>query len=175
MPRKPLAILDIFGLKYFDDESYNKPNPAWAKLPEFEQTLLDRINDDIPPPNSAPAPGGPKGPDFSHYRVAWLFTALKKGTWLKSVAPDGDCDSIDPARLFSSSSPPVYFIHGTADTLVDVKLSQRAFEDLKREGVDTKLVIEKEAPHGFDAGAKPGDHKYGLVVEGFKFLAHYAT
>lgn len=176
MPQKPLATLDIFGLKYFQDASYSTPNPAYSKLPDFEQALLNKIKDEVPPPSAAPAPGGPNGPDFSHHRIAWLFTSLKKGTWLNSVAPHGDYDSIDPAKLFSSSSfPPTYFIHGSADTLVDVKFSQRAFEDLKSVGVDTKLVIEKEAPHGFDAGAKPGDHKYDIVVEGFNFLAEYAT
>lgn len=176
MPQKPLAILDIFGLKYFDDVSYSTPNPAYSRLPDFEQTLLDKIKDEVPPPSSGPAPGGPNGPDFSHHRIAWLFTSLKKGTWLKSVAPDGNYDSIDPAKLLSSSSfPPTYFIHGTADTLVDAKFSERAFEELKSKSVDTKLVIEKEAPHGFDAGAKPGDHKYEIVVEGFKYLADYAT
>lgn len=176
MPQEPLAILDVFGLKYFDDISYSTPNPAWAKLPDFNQTLLDKIKEEVPPPSSAPAPGGPNGPDFTHHRIAWLFTSLKKGTWLKSVAPNGDYDSIDPGKLFSSSSPfpPTYFIHGSADTLVDVKLSERAFEALKKRGVDTELVIEKGAPHGFDAGAKPGDHKYEIVAKGFKFLADYA-
>ncbi|KAL4889468.1 Alpha/Beta hydrolase protein [Aspergillus ambiguus] len=175
MPQKPLAILDIFGLKYFDDESYQAPNPAFLKLPVFDQALVDRIQDDVPAPSTAPPPGGPNGPDFSHHRVAWLFTAFRKGTWLSSVVPDGRYDSVDPARLFSASFPPTYFIHGSADTLVDVKFSQKAFKDLRSKGVSTKLIVEEEAPHGFDAGSKPGDHKYNIVAEGFKFLANHAV
>jgi acetyl esterase/lipase len=89
--------------------------------------------------------------------------------------PDGHYAAIDPAKLLSSSFPPTYILHGTADTLVDVKFSQKLFHELKTKGVDTKLVVEDGAPHGFDAGANPGDHIYDLVKEGFKFLAGYAT
>ncbi|KAF9885313.1 hypothetical protein FE257_013030 [Aspergillus nanangensis] len=173
LPQKPLAILDIFGPKYFNDEFYHTPNPAFSKIPNFEQSLIDRIQDDVPPPSTTPPPAGPNGPDFSNYRVAWLFTSFKKGTWLRSVVPDGGFSSVDPAGLFSSSSPPTSFIHGSADGLVDVRFSRQAFSALEREGVDSKLVIA-DAGHRFDAGAKPGDHQYNLVVEGVRFLASYA-
>ncbi|KAL2795250.1 Alpha/Beta hydrolase protein [Aspergillus keveii] len=174
LPQKPLAILDIFGLKYFNDEFYSKPNPAFLKLPASDQALVDRIYQDVPAPSAGPPPMGPKGPDLNNHRVAWLFAAFKKGTWLSSIVPDGNYSRIDPAVLFGPSFPPTYFLHGTADTLVDVKFSQRAFEDLKSNGVDTKLVIEEGGPHGFDAGSKPGEHKYELVTEGFRFLASHA-
>lgn len=118
---------------------------------------------------------GPNGPDLSNYRVAWLLSSFKKGTWLRSIVPDGNYNGIDPAALFDPSFPPTYFLHGTADTLVGVEFSRRAFEELKRKGVDTKLVVEEGAPHGFDAGAKPGEHKYELVAAGLRFLASHAT
>jgi acetyl esterase/lipase len=118
---------------------------------------------------------GPNGPDLNNHRVAWLLTAFKKGTWLSSIVPDGNYSGIDPATLFGSSFPPTYFLHGAADTLVDVEFSRRAFEELKSNGIDTKLVVEEGAPHGFDAGSKPGERKYELVTAGFKFLASRAT
>ncbi|KAJ5392312.1 hypothetical protein N7509_007802 [Penicillium cosmopolitanum] len=136
LPHKPLAILDIFGLKYFKDDFYSKPNPAFLKIPDLDQAL---------------------------------------GTWLRSIVPDGNYNGIDPAALFDPSFPPTYFLHGTADTLVGVEFSRRAFEELKSKGVDTKLVVEEGAPHGFDAGAKPGEHKYELVAAGLRFLASHAT
>ncbi|KAL1885061.1 hypothetical protein Plec18167_001718 [Paecilomyces lecythidis] len=173
LPQKPLAIIDIFGLKYFDDAFYHNPNPAFAKIPDFEETLLNRVRDDVPAPNAAAPPGGPNGPDFSNYRVAWLFTAFKKGSWLSSIQPDGNYDAIDPSKLFSPSFPPTYFIHGNKDTLVDVRFAKQASEELNNKGVETKLVIE-EAPHGFDMGSKPGEHRYNVVTEGFKFLASHA-
>lgn len=127
----------------------------------------------MPAPSAAAPPGGPNGPDFSNYRVAWLFTAFKKGSWLSSIQPDGNYGAIDPSRLFSSSFPPTYFIHGSMDTLVGVRFAEQAFEELKNKGVETKLVIE-EAPHGFDVGSKPGEHRYNVITEGFKFLASHA-
>ncbi|KAL2836653.1 Alpha/Beta hydrolase protein [Aspergillus pseudodeflectus] len=175
LPQKPLAILDIFGLKYLNDDFYTKPNPAFLKLPDLDQALVDRIYQDLPAPSAGPPPLGPNGPDLNNHRVAWLLTAFKKGTWLSSIVPDGNYSGIDPAALFGSSFPPTYFLHGAADTLVDVEFSRRAFEELKSNGVDTKLVVEEGAPHGFDAGSKPGEHKYELVTAGFKFLAIRAT
>lgn len=59
------------------------------------------------------------------------------------------------------------------DTLVGVRFAQQAFEELKDKGVETKLVIE-DAPHGFDVGSKPGEHRYNVITEGFKFLASHA-
>jgi hypothetical protein len=86
LPQKPLAILDIFGLKYFEDEFYHTPNQALIQmLPEFGAALLEKIRADLPAPCAAPPPDGPGGPDFGNHRVAWVFDALKHGTWLKAL------------------------------------------------------------------------------------------
>jgi hypothetical protein len=77
MPQKLLANLDIYGLKYFDDTSYSTPNPTYSKLPDFDQTFLDKIRDEVSPPSSGPASGGPNKPDLTHHRIVWLFTSLK--------------------------------------------------------------------------------------------------
>lgn len=157
-------------MKYFEDEFYHTPNPALANIPDFDEKFLNQIYGENPPPIGAPPPMGPKGPDFTKHRPAWLFHNMKKGTYLKNVVPDGKYEKVDPAALFSSSFPPTYFIHGGVDTGVLPKFSEQAHAELKEKGVDTKLVIVEGGPHGFDAGAKPGDGKFAIVEEGFKFL-----
>ncbi|KAL3464935.1 Alpha/Beta hydrolase protein [Aspergillus heterothallicus] len=145
LPQKPLAILDIFGLKYFEDEFYHNPNLALVQmLPEFDAAVLDKIHNDFLAPSAAPPPDAPGGPDFGNHRVT-----------------------------IRSSFPPTYFIHGSKDVIVDVKFSRRAHIALEAQEVDTELVME-EANHGFDAGAKPGDKYFELVAEGFEFLARHA-
>ncbi|KAJ4241699.1 hypothetical protein NW757_012039 [Fusarium falciforme] len=169
-PKPPRAILDLFGMKYFQDDFYQTPNPALNKIPAFEKAFLDQIYEDVPPPKASAPPMGPKGPDFSRYRAAWLFDSVKHGTYMKAMVPDGQYDKVDPSAIFSASFPPTYIIHGGADTGVDPKFSQRAHAELKEKGVETELVVVEGAAHGFDHGAKPGDEKFEIVVKGFKFL-----
>ncbi|KAH9231494.1 hypothetical protein K456DRAFT_1786286, partial [Colletotrichum gloeosporioides 23] len=69
MPKPPKAILDLFGLKYMEDESFAEP----AKIPPMDLPDVEfrnKIYEDKPPPTSAPPPFGPKRPDVSTYRAA---------------------------------------------------------------------------------------------------------
>lgn len=102
-----------------------------------------------------------------------MFNLVKEGNLFSTVVADGDYDRVDPATLFAKKGkdfPPTYFIHGTADTLVDSKLSQRAHDELQANGVDTKVVLVEAASHGFDAKAQPGDETFAIVEKGFEFL-----
>ncbi|RHZ66779.1 uncharacterized protein CDV56_109393 [Aspergillus thermomutatus] len=170
LPNPPRAILDLFGMKYFEDPSYH--TPSTTKSPPFDEEFLETIHKDIPPPTSGPPPMGPNGPDFTNYRVAWMFNAIKSGTHLKAVVADGDYARIDPASLFAriKSFPPTYFIHGTADTLVPARFSETAYRDLKSRGVETELVLIEGGGHGLDARVQPGDSIAGVVEKALQFL-----
>ncbi|KAH8656343.1 Alpha/Beta hydrolase protein, partial [Ilyonectria robusta] len=168
-PKPPRAILNLFGMLYFQDESYHSPlKMPPVKIPDAE--FRDQVYKDVPPPTSAPPPFGPKGPDMSTARGAWLFSHMADGTFLKNVQPDGDYNKIDPASLFVSSFPPTFFGHGSADMAVNVKLTEKAHQALQELGVDSKLEIVEGAGHGFDMGKKPGDKAYDTVIEGLQFL-----
>ncbi|KAK7725537.1 hypothetical protein SLS63_008141 [Diaporthe eres] len=154
-PRPPRAILDFFGMKYLQDASFHTPSAAFAKLPPFDKAFLDQR------------------PDFSNPRVAWMFNLVREGKLFSTVVADGNYDRVDPATLFArlgKDFPPTYFIHGTADTLVDWKLSQRAHDELRANGVDSKITLVDGAPHGFDAKAQPGDETFAIVEKGFEFF-----
>lgn len=90
---------------------------------------------------------------------------------MSRVIQDGDFDRVDPASLFSKEHfPPTCFIHGTSDTLVDAKFSQRAYEDLKANNVETEIVLVEGAGHGFDAIAQSGSENFAIISKGFQFL-----
>ncbi|KFY86576.1 hypothetical protein V500_07539 [Pseudogymnoascus sp. VKM F-4518 (FW-2643)] len=177
LPNPPLAILDLYGMKYLQDPFYSTPSVAMSKIPEFDKDFINQIYKDIPPPTSGLPPMGPQGPDFSNYRIAWMFNAIKEGKHMQTVIADGNSDRVDPATLFSERKfPPTYFVHGTADTLVHPKFSQHAYDELKAKGMETELVLVEGAGHGFDAKAKPGDDFFTIVNKGFEFLkAHIGT
>ncbi|KAF4458229.1 polyketide synthase [Fusarium albosuccineum] len=171
LPRPPLAILDIYGIKYLSDQAYHTPFPPLPGSPKLEQDFVGQIWKEIPAPTSAPPPRGPSGPDFSNYRVAWMFEAMGKGTLLKTTVGDDNYNRVDPVSLFSKGQfPPTYFIHGTEDRLVPARLSQRAHDELKSHGVETELALVEGGQHGLDEKAQPGDGVFDVLTKGFEFL-----
>ncbi|KAF4421579.1 polyketide synthase [Fusarium acutatum] len=148
----PRAILDIYGIKYLTDSAFHTPLPAPPGAPQIDQDFTSQIWKDDHPPTSAPPPVGPKGPDLANYRVAWMI------------------DQLDPASLFPKGQfPPTFFIHGTEDKLVPARLSQRAHDELKSHGVETKLVMVEGGQHGFDEIGKP-ENALEPLGKGFEFL-----
>ncbi|EXK49735.1 hypothetical protein FOXG_01373 [Fusarium oxysporum f. sp. lycopersici 4287] len=169
-PQPPRATLDIYGIKYLADSAFHVPLPAPPGAPQIDQDFTSKIWKDDPPPTSAPPPVGPKGPNLANYRVAWMFDQLGKGTHLKTVVGDGDYDRVDPASLFSKGRfPPTFFIHGAEDKLVPARLSQQAYDELKRHGVETELVLVEGGQHGFDEIGQP-ENALELLEKGFEFL-----
>ena len=83
---------------------------------------------------------------------------------MQTVVSDGNFTRVDPAYFSSKKlSPPTLFIHGTADTLLDPKFSQRANAKLKKNRVDTVLVLVESTGHGFDATAWLGGRTFDLA------------
>lgn len=113
--------------------------------------------------------------DFSGPRNAWIFAALKEGTHMRAIVPDGDYARVDPARLFSPSFPPTCFIHGTADETIDVRFSVRAHEDLCRLGVKTELVLVEGQDRGFDMFLREDEKGFEVVRGGLRFLERYVV
>lgn len=168
-PKPPCAILDLYGVKYLRNPRYHYP----ALMPPVElpsKEHQDKIFEQVPPPVGAPPPIGPTGFDLSKHRNAWFVSQLLKGTAWSSIVQDGDYDRVDPTTIFSASFPPTMFIHGIEDEIVPLGFSEKAYEELKSEGVETDLIKVEDVGHGFEAGKKAGSTEYNTVVKGFKFL-----
>ncbi|KAH7201145.1 Alpha/Beta hydrolase protein [Fusarium oxysporum] len=164
----PKAILDIFGMKYLQDPEYHAIVPT---RPTFDQAFIDQVHKDVPPPTSGPSPMGPNGPDFSNYRIAWMFNAINTGSHVNTIVADGDFARVDPAFLLSKNDfPPTYFVHGTEDTLVKSKFSEKAHKQLISNGIESELVLVQGGGHGLDARLVPGDETSIIIDRALDFL-----
>ncbi|PVH74399.1 alpha/beta-hydrolase [Cadophora sp. DSE1049] len=165
----PLAILDIFGMKYLQDPAFHTASEN--RGPPIDDAFVNQIFQQVPAPSTAAPPMAATGPDLKNPRIAWMFSAVKKGALIESIVADGNYETVDPAFLFSKGKfPPTYFIHGTADTLVPHKLSQKAHDELVAAGHESHLVLVEGAPHGLDARMQEGDDTYRTIVKGLEFL-----
>jgi len=182
----PRAILDMYGAKYLTNDFWYTPLPALAMLPPFEKAYLDQIweepviattttslEKEASALASTPKTKGLPVPDFSIPRNAWLFDSLKSGTHLKAIVKDDKFERTDPVRLFSSSFPPTFFIHGTADTLILTEFSEKAHGELAKLGVDTGIALVEGQSHGFDAGISTEDVEWAKVRESLDFLIYH--
>lgn len=179
MSSPPRAILDFYGAKYFADQFWHSPLPALSKIPKFDHEFISQIHNEIPPSSTsslfqsrAPRSDLPSF-DFSKARNAWLFTALKEGYHLSAIVKDGNYDRVDPTTLLSETFPPTCFIHGTADSMVDVAFSRKAYEELKAKGVECELHLAEGKNHGFDGTLNEDESVYSQVMAGLAFLSKH--
>ncbi len=56
---------------------------------------------------------------------------------------------ISPVYQVSPDDPPTLIIHGDQDRLVPLQQSERVVEELKKAGVETKLIVKKGGGHGW--------------------------
>jgi acetyl esterase/lipase len=105
-------------------------------------------------------------------RDAWLSNAFKSGKHLQLVTKDGDFERIDPSKHFSAQFPPTMFIHGNADTVTPVRISERAHQELAVLGVETEILRVEGADHMFDLFIGSDDDGFKRnVAPGLAFLS----
>jgi pimeloyl-ACP methyl ester carboxylesterase len=145
----PLAILDFYGPKCFDDKSWYSPLPAFSQMPDFPQDFTDKIHTGPQAISSAPMfiAGAP---NLSDPRCAWYIAQIKAGTSLSSIVPDGDVQRLDPVAQFEQGFPNTYFLHGKKDVFVGWELSQRAGKRLRDFEIEAELVLPEDVGHAFD-------------------------
>ena len=70
-----------------------------------------------------------------------------------------------PVSYARKTSPPMMILHGTADTTVPMRQSERLAEALKKAGATAELIVIPDAPHTFHLQPKQRDLR--PVVIGF--------
>jgi acetyl esterase/lipase len=76
-----------------------------------------------------------------------------------------------PATYVSKDDPPVFLIHGTKDTTVDIEQSEILYKKLKSVGVKVDFLRVKNAGHGFrPTGARPSHSKAEIQEKTFAFF-----
>ena len=72
-------------------------------------------------------------------------------------------DSASPIKQLSKDDPPMLILHGTADGTTPVHQSTRFHEAAKRIGVQSELIIIKDAPHSFHLQPRQRDLREEVV------------
>ncbi len=88
------------------------------------------------------------------YRAAFDYRELDKQSmlWVPITDPkrlEQIAREISPVTHVTPDDPPTLIIHGDQDRLVPLQQSEEIVEQLKKAGVETKLVIKKGGGHGW--------------------------
>ncbi|KAJ3939986.1 uncharacterized protein N0V96_009981 [Colletotrichum fioriniae] len=173
---RPVAgIYDMYGPSNFTHAFWEKPLPhVAAKLPKgLTKEFMDKVFDEDPVPilggvsleGQAPGP-----PNFDDPRQAFAMTQIATGNVMNTIVPDKNWDAVDPFRNITPSFPPTFIVHGQADTMVPLELSQDLIKVLKEKGVKSELREIPGEEHTFAAKMKVGSQTWNLQREGFDFL-----
>lgn len=114
--------------------------------------------------------------DFQAAPAADSFTpgsSSSEGKYLgcePAACPPGVVRLASPLTFVSVKSPPFLIQHGTADTGVSPRQSQRLYDSLKAAGVPAQIVIYPDVGHGF---ARNGTADAGTVAQAMARLSAF--
>jgi acetyl esterase/lipase len=109
-------------------------------------------------------------PDFSDPRQAFALSQVANGTVMDAVYPSRKWAGVDPLLNIGSGFPPTYIVHGTADTKVPIKLSQKLYQKLQSLGVNSGMSDAPGEEHTFAAKMVVGSQTWDIQRRGFDFL-----
>ncbi|KZS95421.1 alpha/beta-hydrolase [Sistotremastrum niveocremeum HHB9708] len=81
--------------------------------------------------------------------------------------------NVIPQLLLSSDFPPIYLIHGTADSVVSIDESEATDKQLRILGVETHFVAYEGGEHGFDNAAGTKAQQGDPIYEKLKPLKEW--
>ncbi|GAA5845765.1 hypothetical protein JCM3766R1_000309 [Sporobolomyces carnicolor] len=141
-------------------------------------------------PTSPVVSHSPAEVDFSTMiaqgRTRACFWALQEGKAIELAVP-GVSSSSDPderdrllerfvaSNLVGPMTPPTVLVHGTGDMMIPFEISRKLFTRLQEQGVDTVLLEEPGANHGFDLlpGVIGDKDKMKVFGQALDFVAKY--
>ncbi|PCH06351.1 Alpha/beta hydrolase fold-3 [Penicillium occitanis (nom. inval.)] len=183
--KPPLAILDFYGPKMFDDPFWLRPieevrsrlpsmlpDSAFEHLYQEKTVFMGGISLEGQRDAAGPTRSVPMQPNLNDKRQLFAMQAIAQGKVLRSIWPafPNGLDRVDPARNVHKDWPPTAIVHGTADTMVPMHLSQ-AFEGLlKEQGVETEFIEVEDEPHTFLGKMVKGSKTWDTQRRGFDFL-----
>jgi acetyl esterase/lipase len=110
-------------------------------------------------------------PDFSNPRFAWLYSAMRDGTWLRDILKGQDVRSVDPVEGFGTAFPPTVFVGGERDFHVPIRFLERACEELRGLGVECVFIRADGQGHLFEWKLKVESEVFGsYVLPALEFL-----
>ena len=105
-------------------------------------------------------------------RQAFAMHQIATGKVINTIWPSTpqNLEKIDPMMKVGKYWPPVAIIHGTADTMIPMRLSREFEERLKDNGVEVEFFEVEGEPHTFCGQMKKGSKTWNTQRKGFDFL-----
>lgn len=176
MKHPVLAVLNFYGAVNFSDPHWSSELPPLAaKFPgEFTPEFLNKVYDEKPVPIkggvSLEGQAGPPRPSKDDPRMPFAMTQIAHGKVLNVIFPSMDLKRIDPVLNVTSAFPPTFTVHGDADWMVPIGMSEALFKRLKEAGVESEMLVVPGEPHTFAGTMKKGSQTWNLQRRGFDWL-----
>ncbi|KAF3006092.1 hypothetical protein E8E13_011140 [Curvularia kusanoi] len=175
--RTPVAILDFYGPKCFADPFWSMPMPD---MPEHFYNPLSDADVRAVYDEQAVFTGGlslegqASGADFSNtkQRQGFAMHQIAIGKVINTIWPlyPSNLEQIDPILNVSADWPPTAIVHGTADTMVPIRLSKEFEKRLRDNGVKTAFFEIEGEPHTFVGKMVKGSTTWETQRRGFDWL-----
>lgn len=110
--------------------------------------------------------------ELDEKRQSFAMQAVANGRVLQSIWPPfpDKLALVDPALNVHASWPPTAIVHGDADFMVPMHLSQDFVTTLKESGVEAELIEVDSEPHTFLGKMVKGSSTWETQRKGFDFL-----
>lgn len=105
-------------------------------------------------------------------RQAFAMHQIATGKLINAIWPayPSDLQKIDPILNISAKWPPTAIVHGTADTMIPMRLSKAFEEKLRGHGVKTEFFEVEGEPHTFVGKMIKGSKTWDTQRKGFDWL-----
>ncbi|KAH6619045.1 Alpha/Beta hydrolase protein [Boeremia exigua] len=126
-----------------------------------------------PPANAAAPPPGPPMPPNPSPRHIYTMHALATATHLPLLHPPfpSSLNLIDPLLNIHAGWPPTAIVHGTADAMIPLRLSQEFATALRAKGGRVEVFEVEGAGHTFCGGMQRGGEVWESQARGWEWLA----
>lgn len=162
-PNRPNAIVSFYGYGDILGDWYSRPSPHYAKRPPVSEHEADKC-----------LTAGTPTCTGHQERWALYLRARQTGLWASLVSgydPNEISTALKPycpILMIDAHYPPTFLLHGSADTDVPVERSMDMYGALTQMGIKTRLYIQPNAEHGFDAAWSILPEEFGRVIRFLK-------
>ena len=163
----------MYGPCDFGNDCWTQKITQMKLSSHLTSDFINKVYDESPVPieGGVSLEGQANGPpDFSDPRQAFALSQVANGTVMDAVYPSRKWAEVDPLLNISSGFPATFIVHGTADTKVPIKLSQKLYLRLQNSGVACGMSDAPGEEHTFAAKMEFGSPTWDIQRRGFDFL-----
>lgn len=174
-PNPPLAILDFYGSKDPRNSFWSETLP-FIPAPPMQVDTIDRVLAETPTATKhSVSLEGQKSDSLPDARFTWAMNLIKTARLWPTIYPRAVTDPstyalIDSMQNVHPKHPPTCIIHGDADKMVPLSISQGQYDLLQANGIESELIVVPGEGHTFAGKMEKGSRTYEIQRQGFDWL-----